>query len=130
MSTLNLDRYFSPEPGTRAVARELYQTVDTLPIISPHGHVDPRLFADPNATFGTPADLFIIPDHYVTRMLYSQGIPLESLLEGDHREIWKLFCENFHIFRGTPSGIWLTDELASVFGINEKPDDSTHCRVI
>jgi glucuronate isomerase len=129
MSTLNPDRYFSPEPGTRAVARELYQTVDTLPIISPHGHVDPRLFADPNATFGTPADLFIIPDHYVTRMLYSQGIPLESLLEGDHREIWKLFCENFHIFRGTPSGIWLTDELASVFGINEKPDDSNADRL-
>jgi len=129
MKTPNPDRYFSPEPGTRAVARELYQTVATLPIISPHGHVNPRLFADPNATFGTPADLFIIPDHYVTRMLYSQGIPLENLLMGDHREIWKLFCENFHLFRGTPSGIWLTDELASVFGVDEKPDASNADRL-
>lgn len=121
---MNPDRYFSPDPTTRTLARELYQTVAPLPIISPHGHVDPRLFADPNATFGTPADLFIIPDHYVTRMLYSQGIPLESILQGDHRKIWKLFCENFHLFRGTPSGIWLTHELSEVFGVDEKPSAS------
>src|SRR5512143_1671600 len=121
MTTLNPDRYLSPDPATRAVARELYQIVAELPLICPHGHVDPRLFANPDATFGTPADLFIIPDHYVTRMLYSQGIPLESLLEGDHRKIWRLFCENFRLFRGTPSGIWLTDELASLFGVDEKP---------
>jgi glucuronate isomerase len=78
-TTLNPDRYFSPDLATRDIARELYQTVAALPIFSPHGHVDPRLFADPNATFGSPADLFIVPDHYVTRMLYSQGIALESL---------------------------------------------------
>jgi glucuronate isomerase len=119
--SLNPDRYLSPDTATRDVARELYQIVSALPIVSPHGHVDPRLFADPDATFGTPADLFIIPDHYVTRLLYSQGIPLESLLEGDHRRIWRLFCENFHLFRGTPSGIWLTDELVTVFGLDEKP---------
>jgi glucuronate isomerase len=119
---MNPDRYFSPDPATRTLASELYQTVALLPIVSPHGHVDPLLFADPNATFGTPADLFIIPDHYVTRMLYSQGIPLESILEGDHRKIWKLFCENFHLFRGTPSGIWLTHELSEVFGVDEKPN--------
>src|SRR5512134_2142512 len=113
---MHRDRFFSSDPVTRGFARELYQSVAALPIVSPHGHVDPRLFADPNATFGTPAELFIIPDHYVTRMLYSQGIPLESLLEGDHRKIWRLLCENFHLFRGTPSGIWLTDELESVFG--------------
>ena len=111
MKTLNPDRYFSPDTATRNVARELYQTVAELPIISPHGHVDPRLFANPNATFGSPADLLIIPDHYVTRMLYSQGIPLESLLEGDHRKIWRLFCENFYLLLGTPSGIWLTDNV-------------------
>jgi glucuronate isomerase len=126
---MNPDRYFSPDPTTHTLARELYQTVAALPIISPHGHVDPRLFADPNATFGTPADLFIIPDHYVTRMLYSQGIPLESILEGDHREIWKLFCENFHLFRGTPSGIWLTHELSEVFGVDEKPNASNADRL-
>ncbi len=129
---MNPDRFFSSNP---TLARRLYEPVASLPILSPHGHVDPRLFADPQATFGSPADLFIIPDHYVTRMLYSQGIPLESLGvppspefgrgaggEGaDHRKIWQLFCANFHLFRGTPSGIWLTHELNEVFGITEKP---------
>jgi glucuronate isomerase len=127
---MNPDRFFPPDLTTRKLARELYQPVDALPIVSPHGHVSPRLFADPNVTFGTPAELFIIPDHYVTRMLYSQGVPLEALgvpridgglVESDHRKIWKLFCENFYLFRGTPSSIWLTHELSEVFGIDEKP---------
>jgi glucuronate isomerase len=133
---LHPDRFFPPDPTLRSLARELYEPVATLPIISPHGHVDPRLFADPNATFGSPANLFIIPDHYVTRMLYSQGIPLEKLgiresgmakapnsqsQIPNHREIWKLFCANFHLFRGTPSGIWLTHELSEVFGLDEIP---------
>ena len=121
---------FSPDPTIRRIAIELYESVADLPLICPHGHVDPGLFSDPAATFGSPADLFIIPDHYVTRMLYSQGIPLESLgvprldggeVETDHRKIWRTFCENFHLFRGTPSAIWLTDELSRVFGIEEKP---------
>lgn len=123
-ANMNPDRFLSPDPATRNIARDLYQAVAKLPIVSPHGHVDPRLFSDSNATFGTPADLLIIPDHYVTRMLYSQGIPLESLLTGDHRKIWELFCENFHLFRGTPSGIWLTHELSEVFGVDEKPSAS------
>src|SRR5450759_1799709 len=127
---LSNDRYFSPEPATRKVARELYEGAASLPIISPHGHVDPRLFADPSATLGSPADLFIIPDHYVTRMLYSQGIALEKLgvprldsgeVEVNQRTIWHLFCAKFHLFRGTPSGIWLDHELSEVFGIDEKP---------
>ncbi len=130
MTYLPPDRFFSPDPTTRSLALELYGPVANLPIISPHGHVAPRLFSDPNATFGSPADLFIIPDHYVTRMLYSQGIPLESLgvprrdggaVESDHRQIWRTFCQNFHLFRGTPSGIWLAHELSEVFGIDEKP---------
>lgn len=124
------DRFFSSEPNLRAIARELYKNADGVPIMSPHGHVDPSLFSNPNATFGSPADLFIIPDHYVTRMLYSQGIPLESLgvpridggeVQTDHRQIWRCFCENFYLFRGTPSGIWLTQELSEVFGITVKP---------
>src|SRR5574339_894056 len=121
---LHPDRYFSADPATRQVARELYATVQSLPLICPHGHVDPRLFADPHATFGSPADLFIIPDHYVTRMLYSQGIPFDSLVAGDHKTIWRLFCENFYLFRGTPSGIWLRDELVTVFGVDEEPSAS------
>ena len=72
-------RYFDPDPAQRRIAMKLYETVAHLPIISPHGHVDPRLFADENTSFGTPADLLISPDHYVCRMLYSQGIPLENL---------------------------------------------------
>ncbi|MBT3336947.1 MAG: glucuronate isomerase [Anaerolineae bacterium] len=118
---MNPSRFFSPDPTLRKLAQELYEPVENLPIISPHGHVDPRLFADLNASFGTPADLFIIPDHYVTRMLYSQGIPYEALLHGDHRKIWQLFCANFHLFHGTPSGIWLKHELYQVFGIEETP---------
>lgn len=127
---LHPDRLLPPEPNLRSLARELYESVAGLPIVSPHGHVDPRLFADPNATFGSPADLFIIPDHYVTRMLYSQGIPLERLgvpradggpVETDHRQIWRLFCANFHLFRATPSGLWLRHELSEVFGIGETP---------
>jgi glucuronate isomerase len=123
------DRYFDPDPAQRRVARELYDAVAGLPLICPHGHVDPRLLADENATFGTPADLLIIPDHYVFRMLYSQGIPLESLgiapadgspVEGDHRKIWQIFAENFHLFHGTPTGAWLSHELHLVLGIEEK----------
>ena len=131
---LDPERFFTPEPAVRETAIRLYETVAHLPIISPHGHVDPALFSDPKATFGTPADLFIIPDHYVTRMLYSQGIPLEDLgvprrdggeVEQDHRKIWRTFCENFHLFRGTPSGIWLSHELSEVFDIHLKPSAHT-----
>jgi glucuronate isomerase len=136
---MNPDRFFSSDPTTRRLARKIYEPAASLPIVSPHGHVDPSLFADPNATFGTPADLFIIPDHYVTRMLYSQGIPLESLgvpnyqlpITHPHepREIWRTFCSNFHLFRGTPSGIWLTHELSDVFGLDETPNASNADRL-
>ncbi len=132
------NRFFDPDPAIRNAAGDLYHEAADLPILSPHGHVDPRLFADPDASFGSPADLFIIPDHYVFRMLYSQGLALESLgvprhdggpVEWDHRKIWRIFCENFHLFRGTPSGIWLTDELASVFEVDEKPGASNADRL-
>ena len=131
---LSVDRYFDPDPAQRHVARELYESVADLPLVSPHGHVDPRLFVEEGATFGTPADLLIIPDHYVFRMLYSQGISLESLgvprmdggpVEQDHREIWQIFAENFYLFRGTPSGAWLAEELIEVFGIEEKLNGET-----
>lgn len=131
------DRLFSPDPATRSLTRELYERVASLPLICPHGHVDPRLFSDPQATFGSPADLFIIPDHYVTRMLYSQGIEMQRLgvreIESspisNHREVWQLFCENFHLFRGTPSGLWLAQELSEVFGIDEKPSSANAQRL-
>jgi glucuronate isomerase len=120
--------FFDPEPGQRELARQLYAAVATLPLVCPHGHVDPWLFADENATFGSPADLLIIPDHYVYRMLYSQGVPMEALgvprqdggsVEQDPRKIWQTFADHFHLFRGTPSGVWLTLELRQVFGVNQ-----------
>ncbi|MBN1658297.1 MAG: glucuronate isomerase [Anaerolineae bacterium] len=131
---LDLDRFFDPDPRQRAVACELYSAIADLPIVSPHGHVDPALLASEDATFGTPADLFIIPDHYVFRMLYSQGVPLEALgiprrdggeVETDHRQIWRTFAEYFYLFRGTPSGSWLAHELYEVFGIEKKLSGET-----
>jgi glucuronate isomerase len=128
------DRLFHPDPAQRSVVRELYEAVADLPLVCPHGHVDPRLLADPNASFGTPAELLIIPDHYVFRMLYSQGIPLEALgiprrdggpVERDHRKIWQTFADNFFLFRGTPTGIWLAQELEEVFGVDEKLTGAT-----
>ncbi len=126
---LSPDRFFAADPGQRRVARELYDSIADLSIVCPHGHVDPRLLADEKATFGSPADLFIIPDHYVFRMLYSQGVPLEALgvprRDGapstvEHRQIWQTFADHFYLFRGTPSGVWLAHELYEVFGIQQK----------
>lgn len=136
------ERYFDPDPAQRRIAGELYEAVAGLPLICPHGHVPPRLFADENATFGSPADLLIIPDHYVFRLLYSHGISLEDLGirpilpspdpgsssgirrgaggEVDHRRVWQIFADNFYCFRGTPTGIWLANELQQVFGVAEK----------
>jgi glucuronate isomerase len=131
---LDPDRFFDPDPAQRRVARELYALVSDVPLICPHGHVDPHLFVDGDATFGTPADLLIIPDHYVFRMLYSQGISMESLgvprldggpVEQDHRRIWQIFADNFYLFRGTPSGVWLTQELIEVFGVKQKLSGET-----
>ena len=123
---LNADRYFSPIPAVREIARELYREVATLPLVCPHGHVDPRLLAL-DEPFPDPAALIVIPDHYIVRMLYSQGVAMEALgiprtdgspVERDPRRIWQLFGDHFHLFRGTPSGAWLTQEFDDVFGIS------------
>ena len=135
---LSPDRCFDANPAQRAIARSLYETVADLPIVSPHGHVPPALLADPNARLGTPADLFIIPDHYVFRMLYSQGVPLEDLgiptrdgapVETDHRKIWQRFAEHFYLFRGTPTGVWLADELVNLFGVDERLNGDSAQRI-
>jgi glucuronate isomerase len=123
------DRYFGPDPRHKEIAQHLYQRVAKLPLLCPHGHVDPRMFADPDYSLGTPTDLLIIPDHYVFRMLYSQGVPMEKLgiprrdggkVETDHRKVWQTFAEHFYLFRATPTGMWLNDELLSLFGVEEK----------
>ncbi|HZS09663.1 MAG TPA: glucuronate isomerase [Blastocatellia bacterium] len=122
------DRYFDTDPKQKEVALELYHLVKDKPLVCPHGHVDPQMFADPDYRFGSPTDLLLIPDHYVFRMLYSQGIPMESLgiarldgtpVESDHRKIWQVFADNYHLFRGTPTGMWLAHELKVVFGVEE-----------
>ena len=132
------DRCFSPVPAVRDLARELYGHVSNLPIVSPHGHVDPAILADPDARFGNPAELLIIPDHYVFRMLYSKGVSLESLgitrrdgepVETDGRKIWQLFADHIHLFRGTPSGLWLSTVLSDVLGVSERLTGSNAGRI-
>lgn len=124
---LHPDRYFDANPERRAIARRLYQRVARLPLVCPHGHVDPRLLAD-NQRFPDPATLIVIPDHYIFRMLYSRGVPLEKLgiprrdggpVETDPRAIWQLFADHFYLFRGTPTGCWLKHEFNDVFGVSE-----------
>lgn len=109
------------------VARGLYQRVKDLPIISPHGHTDPAWFSE-NTPFENASELLIKPDHYVYRMLYSQGIALEDLgvpsadgteVESDGRKIWHLFANNYHLYRGTPSRLWLNTVFVEVFGFDE-----------
>ncbi len=124
---LHPHRFFDPDPSIRRIAVELHASVEKLPILSPHGHVDARILAE-NVPFPDPTELIIIPDHYIFRMLYSQGIPLERLgvptvdgspVEQDHRKIWQLFAESYHFFAGTPTAAWLAYELSELFGIDE-----------
>ena len=126
--TLHPDRLFPADPSTRDVARRLYETVRDLPIVSPHGHTDPKWFAD-DEPFADPSTLLIVPDHYVFRMLYSQGVALEDLgvprrdggaTETDARAIWHRFASHYHLFRGTPTRIWLDHVFSSVFDIDER----------
>lgn len=128
MTLMDDDRLFPTDATVRALARDLYESVKDLPIISPHGHTDPKWFAT-NEAFPDPAQLFVTPDHYVFRMLHSQGIALEDLgvpridggpVEQDSRKIWHLFASNYHLFRGTPSRLWVDHALQEVFGVTDR----------
>jgi glucuronate isomerase len=131
---LNSDRFFPSDPSTRAIARQLFNEVETLPLICAHGHTDPAWFAQ-NQNFANPAQLLITPDHYILRMLVSQGLDFCDLgvqsLEGsiqnvDARKVWRLFAENYHLFRSTPVRHWMDYTLESLFGIEAplKPKDA------
>jgi glucuronate isomerase len=124
---LDENRLFPSDSGARSVTSKLYEVVRDLPIISPHGHCDPRWFAE-NEPFPNPSALFITPDHYVFRMLYSQGISLESLgvpdVDGNHssdpREVWRIFAKHYFLFRGTPTRLWLDYAFEKQFGLQER----------
>src|SRR5687768_14831263 len=127
------DRFFDPEPSVRQVARELYEGTRNLPLICPHGHVDPALLAE-DRPFPEPASLIVVPDHYIVRMLYSQGVPMEALgipshdgtpVERDPRKIWRVFASYYYLFRGTPTGAWLDHELTEVFGVRARLNGET-----
>lgn len=131
--TLHPDRLFPADPGTRGIARGLYAQVASLPIVSPHGHTDPQWFAE-DEPFSNPTELLVKPDHYLFRMLYSQGVSLEALglvAHGDSgpaidpRESWRLFAQHYYLFRGTPSRTWLDWVFAEAFGIDVQLEAAT-----
>lgn len=124
---LHPDRMFSSDPEQRSIARELFEAVEHLPIISPHGHCEPSWFAQ-NTPFPDPAELLIVPDHYIYRMLYSQGVGLEKIgiwhRDGtrpdiDPADIWQVFAEHWHLFLGTPTRLWLEHVFVDVCGLDE-----------
>ena len=123
------DRLFPAEPGTRKIARELYEQVRTLPLVSPHGHTDAAWFAR-NEPFTDPARLFVQPDHYIFRMLYSQGIQLEELEIGqpelkNPRKVWRIFASHYYLFRGTPTRLWLDFAFQELFGLEHRLSEDT-----
>lgn len=130
---LDPDRLFPAEGRTRDIARALHSGIRDLPIVSPHGHTDPAWFAEDHP-FADPAQLLIVPDHYLFRMLYSQGVPLEALgiptldggpIETDGRTIWRTLADHYHLFRGTPTGMWLDWVFAEAFGLGVRLDPTT-----
>jgi glucuronate isomerase len=118
------DRLFPAEPGARRIARALYSHVKRLPIVSPHGHTKAAWFAS-NEPFTNPAELFVQPDHYVYRMLFSQGISMAELEIGvpemkDPRRVWRIFASHYYLFRGTPTRMWLDFAFQELFGLEER----------
>ena len=126
---LHNDRLFPAEPKVRSIARSLYERVRGLPIVSPHGHTQAAWFAT-NDSFPDPAMLFVQPDHYVYRMLYSQGVSLDDLEIGqavmkDPRKVWRIFASHYHLFRGTPTRMWLDYAFQELFGLEERLSEKT-----
>ena len=123
------DRLFPAEPGTRKIARKLYDRVRKLPIVSPHGHTQAAWFAK-NEPFPDPARLFVQPDHYIFRMLYSQGVSLEDLEIGrtalnDPPKVWRIFATHYYLFRGTPTRMWLDFAFQELFGLEQRLSEET-----
>ena len=126
---LHPDRLFPPDPDARKIARALYASVKDLPIVSPHGHTQASWFAK-NNPFPDPATLLVLPDHYVYRMLYSQGVSMEDLEIGEPaarnpRKVWRMFASHYHLFRGTPTRIWLDYAFQELFGLTQRLSEKT-----
>jgi len=124
MPLLHENRLFPADPSACDIAKRIYKSVRGLPIVSPHGHTQAAWFAQ-NQPFPNPAKLFVQPDHYIYRMLYSQGLSLEDLEIGapeikNPRKVWRTFAEHYYLFRGTPTRIWLDFALQELFGLNER----------
>src|SRR5438477_5629654 len=118
------DRLFPAEPSARKIAKALYEEVCTLPIVSPHGHTTAKWFAG-NLPFPDPATLFVQPDHYIFRMLYSQGVSMDDLEIGrkelkNPRKVWRIFASHYYLFRGTPTRTWLDYAFQELFGLNDR----------
>ena len=129
MAILHEDRLFPADPNVRSIARRLYASISNLPIISPHGHTDASWFAG-NEPFPDPTQLLILPDHYVYRMLYSQGVSMHDLgirqpNPANSRKTWRIFAEHYYLFRGTPTSIWLDYEFEKVFGLDQRLSAAT-----
>jgi glucuronate isomerase len=129
LTLIHPDRLFPADPATRDVARRLYESIAGLPIVSPHGHTQASWFAR-NEPFPDPAKLFVQPDHYVYRMLYSQGVALEDLEIGvaelrDPRNVWRIFAAHYYLFRGTPTRMWLDYAFHELFGMEERLSAAT-----
>jgi len=123
------DRLFPSEPGVRRIARTLYEQVRGLPLVSPHGHTQAGWFAR-NEPFPDPAKLFVQPDHYIYRMLYSQGISLDDLEIGhlemkNPRKVWRIFASHYYLFRGTPTRLWLDFAFQELFGLGQLLSEAT-----
>jgi glucuronate isomerase len=124
MPLLHENRLFPADPSACDIAKRIYKSVRGLPIVSPHGHTQAAWFAQ-NQPFPNPAKLFVQPDHYIYRMLYSQGLSLEDLEIGapeikNPRKVWRTFAEHYYLFRGTPTRIWLDFAFQELFGLNER----------
>lgn len=131
--SVNPDRLLPSEPGLREIARELYQSVKDLPIISPHGHVPPQWFAE-NPNFKNPTHLLLTPDHYINRLLHANGVDLSTLgvpvsrtdmTAEDNRNAWRTFCKHWPVYNGTAMRYWMTDQLVGVFGVTQRPSEET-----
>ena len=123
------DRLFPSEQEARKIARGLYEHIRSLPIVSPHGHTQARWFAS-NEPFPDPAQLFVQPDHYVYRMLLSQGVSMEELEIGepelkDARKVWRIFASHYFLFRGTPTRMWLDFAFQELFGLKQRLSEQT-----